>query len=95
MGLVLPLAQGFPTPCQLETFGVVSGKEDEEPAIGYVVDTEAAMAVLARKAPEAVSWWRQHTSDLFWNGGMLVFDEYVCEFVAHEDANKPTRSNSP
>lgn len=86
VGLALPLASGFPTTVQMETFGVVSEVTDEEPTIGYVVDIEEAMAVLARKSPEAVSWWRQHTPHLFCEGGTLVFDEYVCELVTHEDA---------
>ena len=87
VGLVLPLAPDFPTTCQMETFGVISGKKDEEPTIGYVVDIEAAMAVLARKSPEAVSWWREHAPDLFCEGGTLVFDERIaCELVEHDDA---------
>ena len=86
VGLVLPLAPDFLTTCQMMTSGVVSGREDEEPAIGYVVDIEEAMAVLARKSPEAAFWWREHTPHLFCEGGTLLFDEYVCELVEHRDA---------
>jgi len=86
VGLVLPLAPDFPTTFQTETFGVVSGEEDDEPTIGYVVDFEAAMAVLAGNSPDAVSWWREHASYLLGEDGTLVFDEYVCEMVDHEDA---------
>ena len=86
VGLVLPLAPDLSSACRTETYGVVSGKKDEELAIGYVVEFEDAMAVLARKSPEAASWWREHTVHLICEGGALLFDEYVCEHIKNEDA---------
>lgn len=65
---------------------MVSGKTDEEHSIGYVVDIEDAMIVLGRKSPEAVSWWREHATHLFCEGGTLIFDDYVCELIKKDDA---------
>jgi hypothetical protein len=86
VGLVLPLALGLSDSWETEATGVVSAKALDEPVNGYMVNIEDAMTVLARKSPEAVSWWREHFPQLFRDAGGLVFDENVCELINSDQA---------
>ena len=81
VGLTLPLAAGESSAFEMETSGVLSGAQEDEPTIGYVVNIEDAVAILASKSPSAASWWRENASELFSSGGTLVFDQDVCEIV--------------
>ena len=83
VGLVLPLAHGETGPSRLVTSGVLTGTvADEAGSLGYVVEIEEAMRVLAQKAPQAAAWWRRSAPHLFTPGGTLVFDWAACALVA-------------
>ena len=81
VGLVLPLASHDRSAYQVETCGVVSGVKSKGSTIGYLVHIEDALAVLAKTAPHAASWWRKHAGRLVAEGGNLIFHEHVCELV--------------
>ncbi len=88
VGLVLPLSPNFPPDVQSGGSGIFSGIED--PAVGYVIEIEDAISALAKKSPASAAWWREHAAHLFSEGGTLLFDEEVCELVAHtEDWGRP------
>jgi hypothetical protein len=71
VGLVLPLAQQKSTPLTFLTSGVVSGPRTFlsfllalfsgklERRSGFRVETQAAVAVLETRSPEAAAWWRE------------------------------------
>jgi hypothetical protein len=48
---------------------------------GYVVETSAAVTILAVKSPEAAAWWRQNTSRLVRPGRYFVFPYEVGRVV--------------
>jgi hypothetical protein len=81
VGLILPLAGGMPCAWQMQTVGVLTGTIDED-TIGYPVDSNEAMTVLAEKSLEAVKWWKTNTPDLFEEGGVLVFHEHVWRLIS-------------
>jgi hypothetical protein len=80
VGLVLPLAHGS-SAFQLESVGVLSGKKEDEPVIGYLVEVKAAVEILAMKSVDAASWWRTNASHLFADGMTFIFHEHVCELL--------------
>jgi hypothetical protein len=73
VGLALPLAGRQSSPRSVLTSGVMSGPKSLWASLaalisgklvrrtGYVVETSAAVAILATKSPEAAAWWRENT----------------------------------
>lgn len=85
VGLVLPIVRG-PHAFQLEASGVLTGKKEDDRVIGYVVEVEIAVAILAKRSPEAASWWRANTPHLFTDATTFIFHEHVCELVQSNEA---------
>ena len=93
VGLSLPLAGGRSSPRSLLTSGVLSGPKSFLATLaalfggklvrrsGYVVDTSAAVAILATKSPEAAAWWRENTPRLVRPGRYFVFPYEVGRIV--------------
>ncbi len=59
-GLVLPCwpILGYPTGGY--ELGVMSGKQQERNRFGFSVPQQEALETLAKSAPEAAQWWRDH-----------------------------------
>lgn len=93
VGLELPLAEANPSPHEVYTSGVLSGPRNRFFAIvwrlfgrlerhsGYSVCVNDAVAVLARTAPEAASWWRENVPRLQHPGRKFLFRKSICELV--------------
>jgi hypothetical protein len=89
VGLTLPLAYGEAYTCYagslfdpvrrvswFESFwSVISGKWTRWR--GFVVEVNAAVAILETKSPPAAAWWRKNTPHLF--GGTFLFDDGCCD----------------
>ena len=85
VGLVLPLAQRRQSPLAFLTSGVVSGPKTGLSRLaalltgrlkresGYRVDTQAAVAILAGRRPEAAAWWRENAPHVLRPGRYFVF----------------------
>lgn len=92
VGLELPLAAGHETAQRFRTVGVLSGPKTilgrllsaftarpSEP--GFLVNAPLAFAELEAHAPEAATWWREHTPQFFAPGKCLVFAARCCQVV--------------
>lgn len=88
VGLVLPVAgplQKYPTRGVLsgpktvlgELISLFTGGPKWVP--GYLVDSQAAVAILAKVNPEAAEWWRVNTPQLLTQGRRFVFQAPVCQ----------------
>src|SRR5262245_6131104 len=85
VGLALPLVGRQSSPRSVLTSGVLSGPKSVWASVvamfsgqlrrrtGYLVDTRAAVAILATKSPEAAAWWREHAPRLVRPGRYFVF----------------------
>jgi len=89
VGLSLPLAQRKAQARSLFTSGVLSGPRGFFASIGallagklqrrsgFVVETLAAIAVLAKSSPEAAAWWQENTPHLLRKTRYFVFPQDV------------------
>ena len=89
VGLSLPLAQRKAQARLLFTSGVLSGPRGFFASIGallagklqrrsgFVVETQAAIAVLATSSPEAAAWWQENTPHLLRKTRYFVFPQDV------------------
>jgi hypothetical protein len=87
VGLSLPLARSRAVALSVFTSGVLSGPKSFFASIGalltgrltrrsgFLVETQAAIAVLAKSSPEAATWWRQNTPHLLRPRRYFVFPE--------------------
>jgi hypothetical protein len=75
VGLIVPLALGETGPRQVKTAG--NGEEK----VGYVVDSQRALQVLAAHAPAAAAWWKRNAPDYLQPGRALLFPPEVCQEV--------------
>jgi hypothetical protein len=85
VGLSLPLAQRKARALSLFTSGVLSGPRGFFSSIGallagklerrsgFLVEAQAAVAVLAKSSPEAAAWWQENTPHLLRPKRYLVF----------------------
>lgn len=85
VGLKLPLAQRKAVPLTFLTSGVLSGPRNLlscllalltgklERQSGFLVESRAAVAILASQSPEAAAWWREKTPDQLKPGRQFVF----------------------
>ncbi|QJW97759.1 hypothetical protein [Frigoriglobus tundricola] len=99
VGLVLPVAATASGPIAATGYGVLSGRPFGGPLRRlwnrltgraarhhqYPVPVDAALAILARTAPAAAAWWREHTPHLVGVGGYFGFAARVCEEVHGAD----------
>ncbi len=89
VGLALPLAQESQAALPFPTFGVLTGPKNVlsclfagltgrlERRSGFLVEAEAAVAILATRNPEAAAWWRANAPHLLRAGRHFVFDQGV------------------
>lgn len=89
VGLSLPLAQRRTRALSLFTSGVMSGPRGFLARIGalvtgklerwsdFLVETQAAIAILARSSPEAAAWWQENTPHLLRPRRYFVFPQDV------------------
>ena len=89
VGLSLPLAQRKARALSVFTSGVLSGPRGFLASVGalltgrlkrrsgFLVETQAAMAVLAKSSPEAAAWWQQNTPHLLRPKRYFVFPDDV------------------
>jgi hypothetical protein len=78
VGIELPLRRGETQPNPLWSVGVLS-QQGPATLTGYAVEGRAAVAALAREAPEAAWWWRTHAPHVVATGYRLFFPTEVCE----------------
>jgi len=93
VGLALPLVGRQSSPRSVLTSGVLSGPKSLWASLaamfrgalvrrtGYLVETSAAVAILATKSPEAAAWWRENTPQLVRPGRYFVFPYEVGRVV--------------
>jgi hypothetical protein len=93
VGLALPLAQRKASPLSFLTSGVLSGPKGFMAWIGslltgkfrlrpgFLVETRAAITVLAQSSPEAAEWWRTNAPHLLTGKRYFVFPEAVGHVV--------------
>ena len=93
VGLALPLVGGQSSPRSVLTSGVLSGPKSVWASLvamfsgrlvrrtGYLVESSAAVAILASKSPAAARWWRENTPRLVRPGRYLVFPYEVGRVV--------------
>lgn len=89
VGLDLPLAQRKATPLTFLTSGVLSGPRNFlsflfalftgklERQSGYLVESQAAVAILALKNPDAAAWWRENAPHQLKPNRHFVFQQGV------------------
>jgi len=94
VGLSLPLARCQAGALSVFTSGVLSGPKSFFASIGalltdrltrrsgFLVETQAAVAVLAKSSPEAGAWWQQNTPHLLRPRRYFVFPEDVGQVVS-------------
>lgn len=94
VGLSLPLARRKAGPLSVFTSGVMSGPKSFFASIGalltgrltrrsgFLVETQAAIAVLAKSSPEAAAWWQQNTPHLLRPKRYFVFPEDVGQVMS-------------
>ena len=94
VGLSLPLARRRAGALSVFTSGVLSGPKSFFASIGalltgrlkrrsgFLVETQAAIAVLAKSSPEAATWWQQNTPHLLRPRRYFVFPEDVGQVVS-------------
>jgi hypothetical protein len=99
IGLLLPVELHFPRVVQGHGLGVLTGLPSwmgAQAALwhgstghekGYVVESSAALDVLAAANPQAAEWWRTNTPHLWERGKWLGFDEECC--VVEDPASSP------
>jgi len=97
LGLSLPLAQRKSPPLTLQVSGVLTGPKSfvygvigfllgrYEKQSGYVIETLAAIEVLAQSSPEAAAWWRENVPHLIKPRRFFVFQQGV-GYVVESDA---------
>jgi len=93
LGLTLPLARGYEHPRTWLTSGVLSGPKGFVSRLvalvtgrltrrsGYMVESSAAVAILATKSPDAAAWWRKNTPRLLRPGRYFLFPAEVGRVV--------------
>ena len=89
VGLSLPIAQRQAKARSLLTSGVLSGPRGFFSSIGalvagklerrsgFLVEAQAAIAVLAESSPEAAAWWQENTPHLLRPKRYFVFPQGV------------------
>jgi len=97
LGLTLPLARSYEHPRTWLTSGVLSGPKGFLSRLvalvtgrltrrsGYMVESSAAVAILATKSPDAAAWWRKNTSRLLRPGRYFLFPAEVARVVDAPD----------
>jgi hypothetical protein len=96
---MLPLAQRKQSPVACLTSGVLSGPKTSlsrlaalltgrlKRASGYLVETQAAVSILAARSPEAAAWWRENVPQMLRPGRYFVFHQDVGHVLAaHTEA---------
>ena len=93
VGLVLPVAEKYAKLKAPPSTGVLTGPKGFFGVLfalfrgkvkftpGYVVPAHAAVEILARHAPDAAAWWRQHAARSIAPGRHFVFARSACEVV--------------
>ena len=93
IGVVLPLAA--PGARSIETVGVLSRPKTRLGLVsarlfgrtthlsGYVVEAHRAVEILATRAPDAATWWRENCPFSIQPGELFVFPAEVCQEIAH------------
>lgn len=61
-------------------WAMMRGRTEKMP--GYLVDAQAAVAILARANPAAAAWWRDHASHVLDAG--FIFDQEACRMEEDE-----------
>jgi hypothetical protein len=96
VGPSLPLARRTAVPRSVLTSGVLSAPKNLIAWIGmllsgkfvrkrgFMVEANAAVAVLARAHPDAASWWRENAPDFFEGKRYFVFQESSGQVVDHD-----------
>jgi hypothetical protein len=79
IGLVLPLAKGETSARYFWTSSVQSATPRPRLKKCYAVEATAAIDILARSAPKAAAWWRQHNPQILQDGRPLLFSAEVCQ----------------
>lgn len=97
IGLEIPVPNRFAGRRQIFGVGVLSGPKNwlgylfaimfgrAQKEVGYIVESQVAINLLAAHSPEAAGWWRQHTPRLIKPGHFFLFAFDSCEEV-HETA---------
>jgi hypothetical protein len=90
VGLTLPLVLGRAGPQTVAASGVLSGPKSFagavlhalagklEQRVGYVVDANTAIAILAEHSPEAARWWRENVPRALRPGRKFIFAAQAC-----------------
>jgi hypothetical protein len=77
VGVELPLIAGEQQPQSLRVLGVLSGAVGS--TVGYAVDGQTAVNLLASHDPNAADWWRENAPHVLAAGYQLIFPADVCE----------------
>jgi hypothetical protein len=77
VGVELPLIAGEQQPQSLSVVGVLSGAAGS--TVGYAVDGQTAVNLLASHDPNAADWWRENAPHVLAAGYQLIFPADVCE----------------
>lgn len=80
VGLVLPLAPGFPVPVTAMAYGAVT-QDSEGKHTGFLVDGQVAVRELGRRNRVAAAWWGEHAPHVLEPGYRFLFATEVCERV--------------
>ena len=79
--------------CRGRVFGVLSGPKTRlgvflarllgraKRKVGYAVDAEAAVNLLASRSPEVADWWRQNAPRFIEPGRYFMFAAESCEVI--------------
>lgn len=95
VGLVLPIAEPFPSPVAVPYYGVLTGPRTwlghvRRSLTGrvpprescYLVPVDDTLDELVRANSSAATWWRENTPDLIGVGQVFGFPARVCEEIA-------------
>ena len=82
VGLVLPVPRHLSGQRKVHGFGVLSGPEGgRQQMIGYIVESNVAVNLLANHAPAAAEWWRANVARMIEPGRYFMFAAECCEEI--------------